>query len=325
MCEAERVSTKSSFTEKLRKSQLRFFLLLVVFVANTVYAVAQSADTTLVQGSLLSLFEPQQLTVHPGAGAGAFLKTGHLHYLPVSTDDSIRIRKSNAQLTLSVIDSSGRVKLSTRSSEATITALEASEFELHIPAKIRRIVRGNITISAPADQSRTALRIVLTTPLEAFVGAIIAGEMSGEQRLEAFKALAVTARSFIVSHGSRHREEGFDFCDTTHCQVYRGEDDLRAQTAAPIIQATTETAGEVLTFNGRAIEGYYTAACGGISATPETVWGGRVASGYHFQPIACQWCASSPYKNWLRKAEVTPTLASLSSATKLSLSSLTEL
>src|SRR5256885_13184337 len=37
------------------------------------------------------------------------------------------------------------------------------------------------------------------------------------------------------SHPNRHAGEGFDFCDTTHCQFYRGESDLAAETARPAV------------------------------------------------------------------------------------------
>ncbi len=328
MSDAEKFLSTWLCTAKAKRSQRGcrlFFLLFVALAVNTAPVLGDSGDAKPIRIRLLSLFEPQQLNVRIASGAQAVLKIGRLTDLSVSAGDSIRIRKTNDQLNIAVLDSSGRVKTSTLSSEAAITPIDSTTFELRIPTKINRIVHGNLFISAQNNRSRNSLSLVLTTPLESLVASVIAGEMSGERSLEAFKVLAVTARSFIVSHESRHREEGFDFCDTTHCQVYRGEDDLMAQAAAPILQAVTETAGEMLTFKGRVIESYYTAVCGGLSAAPETVWGGRTESGYPYRPIACEWCKASPYRKWKRQAEVAPTLAALSSATEFKLSPLTEL
>jgi len=116
-------------------------------------------------------------------------------------------------------------------------------------------------------------------------------------------------------HLGRHRAEGFDFCDTTHCQLYRGEADLSVEVLTPVVAAAVvSTEGEILSFQGRAIEGHYTAACGGLSATPELVWGGKVQSGYPFRRIACEWCRTSRYCNWQRTARVQPVLDALAPA-----------
>ena len=79
----------------------------------------------------------------------------------------------------------------------------------------------------------------------------------------------------MISHEDRHASEGFDFCDTTHCQLYRGEQDLTdARSARTVFDAVAATAGEFLSYEGLPIEGHYSAVCGGISVTPSMVWGG---------------------------------------------------
>ncbi len=55
-------------------------------------------------------------------------------------------------------------------------------------------------------------------PLERYVTAALAGESSVFRSDEALKAMAVAARTYAVKMRGRHRAEGFDFCDTTHCQ-----------------------------------------------------------------------------------------------------------
>ena len=64
----------------------------------------------------------------------------------------------------------------------------------------------------------------------------------------------------------RHSREGFDLCDTTHCQVWRA-----AATAASR-RAVLATAGQVLTYNGAPAEVFYSASCGGHTENAGDVW-----------------------------------------------------
>ena len=128
----------------------------------------------------------------------------------------------------------------------------------------------------------------------------------------------------MLSHSGRHSSEGFDFCDTTHCQFYRGEQDLSDGTASPTVaNAVARTSGQVLSFEGRPVEGYYTAACGGLSATPAMVWGG--GGGYPYRRIACRWCRQSRFSRWERSADARRILDSLSAFIESKLSSAAEL
>src|SRR5580658_10384150 len=59
---------------------------------------------------------------------------------------------------------------------------------------------------------------IVEIPLETYVAAVLAGESGGFQSSEALKAMAVAARTYAVRMRGRHSAEGFDLCDTTHCQ-----------------------------------------------------------------------------------------------------------
>ncbi len=108
-------------------------------------------------------------------------------------------------------------------------------------------------------QSREGLLLLtLAITLEQYVTAVLQGESAGFKSDEALKAMAVAARTYAVHFGSRHRLEGFDFCDTTHCQDVRlGNESPRARAAV----AATE--GELLWFEGRPAATYYHRSCGG--------------------------------------------------------------
>jgi len=116
------------------------------------------------------------------------------------------------------------------------------------------MVENELRIQARDD----LLLLTLTLPLEQYVTAVLQGESANFKSDEALKAMAVAARTYAVHFGSRHRLEGFDFCDTTHCQDLRfGNESPRARAAV----AATE--GELLWFEGRPAATYYHRSCGG--------------------------------------------------------------
>src|SRR5437667_438611 len=107
--------------------------------------------------------------------------------------------------------------------------------------------------SLQGDVSRPQLRVgiaragggyaVATIALETYVARVLAGEAARDSPPAALEALAITVRTFALANRGRHRADGFDLCDQTHCQVLRG---ARAVTE----RAATATAGLVLLRGG---------------------------------------------------------------------------
>ncbi len=145
-----------------------------------------------------------------------------------------------------------------------------SPLEIAASSRPSSVIRGRARISGdgfaafPIDgelnvaASNGVFLLTLSMPLEQYVTAVLQGESAGFKSDEALKAMAVAARTYAVHFGSRHRAEGFDFCDTTHCQDVRlGNESARVRAAV----AATE--GELLWFEGRAAATYYHRSCGG--------------------------------------------------------------
>jgi len=108
--------------------------------------------------------------------------------------------------------------------------------------------------------------------LDDYLKAVLPVEVPARFHPEALKAQAVAARSFTFRRLNRHREKGYDLCDTEHCQLYGGVQAERPATN----QAVESTAGEVLWHNGRVFESLYCSSCGGHTAPNEQVGGGTV-------------------------------------------------
>jgi stage II sporulation protein D len=109
--------------------------------------------------------------------------------------------------------------------------------------------------------------VVRTIQLDDYVAGVLAGEAARNSSPSALEALAITVRTFALANLSRHRADGFDLCDQTHCQVLR-KATLATETAA------TATAGKILLYRGAVASVFYTASCGGRTEQPSHVWPG---------------------------------------------------
>ena len=110
-------------------------------------------------------------------------------------------------------------------------------------------------------------------PLEDYVARVVAGEAAPSSQPASLEALAITVRSFALANRGRHKAEGFDLCDLTHCQV------LRRATPATT-RAAAATQGRVLLDRGKPAHVFYTASCGGYSERPSLVWPGAIDPPY---------------------------------------------
>ncbi|MEN6600820.1 MAG: SpoIID/LytB domain-containing protein [Bryobacteraceae bacterium] len=134
-------------------------------------------------------------------------------------------------------------------------------------------------------------RRVKSMTLEEYVAAVLAGEAAGMREPQALRALAVASRSYAVHFRSRHRAEGFDFCDTTHCQ------DLRlAALDARVREAAEATEGEVLWFQGRPATTFYHQDCGGQTEDAAAVFPDSAAP--YLRRLTDPYCVSRGRMEW---------------------------
>jgi peptidoglycan hydrolase-like amidase len=151
------------------------------------------------------------------------------------------------------------------------------EFTLRVPGRIERRYRGTLRIRPEGK----VLVARVEMDLETAVASIITAE-AGSMPLEALRAHAVAARSFLLA--SRKRHAGFAFCDTTHCQFLR-------ESPAPKSMAwyaARSTAGLAISYQGRPVPAMYSAVCGGRTRT--MLEAGWRPSGYPFFAVECKAC-----------------------------------
>jgi len=137
------------------------------------------------------------------------------------------------------------------------------------------------------------LLVTATMPMEEYVAATLAGETGNFKSDEALKAMAVAARTYAMHFGSRHAVDGFDFCDSTHCQNLRftgGDSRLR--------KLADETAGEVLWYDGEPAATYYFANCGGTTEEGRYILGDDEARAPYLTQHSDQYCVRNGGTEW---------------------------
>lgn len=131
-------------------------------------------------------------------------------------------------------------------------------------------------------------------PLEEYLVGVLAGESSIEKEFEALKAQAVISRTFAARNRGRHAREAYDFCSTTHCQRYVVPNERLHALARRAVAATR---GEILRDrSGQPADVYFHAACGGVTANIETLWGFEGAE--YLRGVRDDFCASMPHRKW---------------------------
>lgn len=215
---------------------------------------------------------------------------------------------SNSKLKIKTGDKngtvSGRISLSFHPS-LQITTPEGSIKDPEYPITVestKRFIRidGNIYPGTIVICKFGDILIVNHVKIEDYLKGVIPFEMGNlpESQIEALKAQAVAARSFVMAHIKPN--EPFDISTTIWDQVYGGV----SRTDKIINKAVESTRGIVGTYNGKIIDAKYSSTCGGVTENNENIWVGKRVpylrsvrdSGWDRKDF----CRFSPHYRWER-------------------------
>ena len=173
-------------------------------------------------------------------------------------------------------------------SSAVMLRLEGS-YQMNAPGQPP--IRADFPIEIRADNGH--LVITAFMPMEEYIAGVLAGETGNFKSDEALKAMSVAARTYAEHFGSRHALDGFDFCDTTHCQDLRlGGIDARMRKIA------YSTAGEVLWYDGEPAATYYYANCGGTTEDGHYILGNDEVPAPYLKQHSDRYCVRNGGSQW---------------------------
>ena len=190
------------------------------------------ADTrSTIDVRVLEIFHPQQLTV---------TTTSHTYHIRSKENEMFINKKKNRIFFLAV----------------TSTVL--------IPGEIKRTYRGTLKIYPFLDE----LMIINRIPIDSYLASIVGAEM-GLAPCEAQRVQAIVSRTYLFGNLKRHQQ--YDFCDLTHCQVYKGMETETVESR----DAVAATAGMLLYHDGAIAELFYHSTCGGKTANFSSIFEGN--------------------------------------------------
>jgi stage II sporulation protein D len=153
-------------------------------------------------------------------------------------------------------------------------------------------------IARAAEQSITLINQVDMDKYLAGVVEALAGE-SAEK--EFYKALSVLCRTYALKNLDRHSGEGFQLCDGSHCQLYRG----KGIHGSDLLEAIQETTGVVVAdYNFKLITAAYHLNSGGQTARASDVWSAgadylqSVVDPYSLHQEHAKWVDSLSFSDW---------------------------
>lgn len=128
-----------------------------------------------------------------------------------------------------------------------------------------------------------------------YLAGVIESEGGGGKHIEYYKVQAILSRTYALDHLSKHRKDGYQLCDRTHCQAYH-----QMELYTPKIdQAVEETNGIVMINNQLQLaNGFFFANCGGQTSEADFVW--NVAKSY-CRSIKDTFCIQSRQATWTEK------------------------
>ncbi len=236
----------------LRKISLLFLLLTAYYLFHTTCLHSFPNAVSTVDVRILEIFHPKELTVTTSSDTFSIALVGN----------SLLVNSAKKTMFFSM-------------NETTIA----------IKDKIKRTYRGTIKIYPLI----TELIIINRVSIEHYCASVVGAEI-GTVSFEAQKAQAIVSRTYLFGNLKRHNQ--YDFCDLTHCQVYKGQESETDMAK----NAVEETEGMFIWDGNTLAEVYYHSTCGGKTANPSSIF--KEANESLISVSDSNYCEDSPHYRW---------------------------
>ena len=139
---------------------------------------------------------------------------------------------------------------------------------------------------------------IVKVPFEDYIVGVLAGEMPVSFELEALKAQAVAARSYVMKKMQANIDKEYDVVDTVMNQVYLDDEHLQevwkddyTNNINKIKQAVLETFNEYLEYDGKVVDAMFFSTSVGATENSEEVFTSKVP---YLRSVESTWDSISP-------------------------------
>jgi stage II sporulation protein D len=197
---------------------------------------------------------------------GFYKKDEFVELLEVPSFDNITVKsdKDNSNR-ITVLSANGDVLLEHDNREGFLQFCPKAGKKSKLIKLNGNTYRGDIEVRRLNGSDMTVINVL---PLEQYLYGVVPGEIQANSHIEALKAQAVAARTYTLYHLGKHSNLGFDLCNTTTCQVYKGYSAEHPSTN----EAVDETEGEKIIYDGELAQVFYFSSSGGMTEDVENVW-----------------------------------------------------
>lgn len=150
---------------------------------------------------------------------------------------------------------------------------------LCIPKKEPKNLYGSIISNQIVRVKRVSKDTIEEVPLEDYVLGVVSGEMPISFSVEALKAQAVCARTYVIRKIENNKEKEYDVVDTIDNQVYQDIEQLKdkwkekyEENFQKLKKIVQETANEYLTYDDKVIEVFFFSTSNGHTENSEEVF-----------------------------------------------------
>lgn len=151
---------------------------------------------------------------------------------------------------------------------------------------------ASITVSVIRSKNKTKE----TVDLETYVTRVVASEMPTDFEMEALKAQALAARTYIINH--MINQENVSISDIETDQVYKDEKELRElwgenyyKNIDKLKEAVLSTEGQIITYENLPITAAYFSTSNGFTEDSEKYWEHELP---YLRSVESPWDADSP-------------------------------
>jgi stage II sporulation protein D len=161
----------------------------------------------------------------------------------------------------------------------TIKVLIVNEAYPNVPEKDEKIekmgnMQGDLLVAGSHYSGNIevwkgdrGLYLINELPVEEYVKEVVMAEVGSNWEIEALKVQAVLSRTYGLYRKKMNGNSLFHITSSVLHQAYNGNG-----SDARVSYAVEETAGEILTYNGKPIEPFYHSTCGGMTEDPQEVF-----------------------------------------------------
>jgi stage II sporulation protein D len=146
------------------------------------------------------------------------------------------------------------------------------------------------------------ITVVNLVDIDNYLSGVVESEGGSGKHMEYYKVQAVISRTYALKYLAKHKKEGFDLCDRTHCQAYFN----MVRYTSEIDSAVLSTHDVVMeSMDGKLVDAYFHANCGGQTCEPHLIWNEEVDYLTTFKDTFCiytkqaTWEKRIPQKDWV--------------------------